>query len=238
MKTSIQRSFAPLKVVLPRPVWSTIRSVMTAVLTPLIFSRSTGHFRSSLSEKAVTRNGKPLPWYTYPCIDLLAHRNLTGRKVLEFGGGQSTLWWAERAAKVVSFEGDPEWYAHINHGMPTNVELRLISVSTRESHLGDVRRIIGEMDDQKFDVIIIDAEFREDLVDTALNFLAEDGALICDDAESYDFYAVTKGLKLSRVDFFGFAPGVVLPHCTSVYFRDRCFLFDPNHPIPDMANEI
>src|ERR1700730_8324305 len=108
MKTIIQRAFAPFKAVFPRFVWTRIRAISTALITPFVFSRSSGHFKSSLKEKAVDRHGHPLPWYTYSCIELLRHRDFAGRRILEFGSGQSTLWWASRADRVVSIEGDPE----------------------------------------------------------------------------------------------------------------------------------
>ena len=87
------------------PSWlsNPVRNVVTAVLTPITTSYRTGHFRSSLKMAAVTRQGDPLPWYTYPAIDFLKDRNYAGKTVLEFGGGQSTLWWAAHAASVVTF---------------------------------------------------------------------------------------------------------------------------------------
>lgn len=238
MKTAIQKTFAPFKIILPDFLWRSIRAFATALMTPVIFSRSSGHFKSSLLEKAVTRRGEPLPWYTYSCIDLLEHRDYKGRRVLEFGGGQSTLWWAARADSVVSIEGDPEWHAQIAKRKPQNVDLHLVSVASKEAFLADVASIVGQDPQREFDVIVIDADYREDLAAPALRLLSEDGALICDDAESYGFYEATKDLDAQRVDFFGFSPGVVLPHCTSIYYRGSCFLFDPRHPIPDLADEI
>ena len=98
-------------------------------------------------------------------------------------------------------------------------------------------RILEAEDDVKFDVIVIDGDNRPDLVATALASMANDGALICDDAESYDFHEVTKTLDIERVDFFAHSPGVVLPHCTSVFFKKKCFLFDTKYRISDVAKE-
>src|SRR5947207_2919580 len=108
--TVIQRSFAPFKTFLPGVVWKPIRALATAVLTPLWFSYKTGHCRSSFKMAAVNRRGEPLPWYTYPCIHFLEFRDFRDKTVLEFGAGQSTLWWSQRAAQVVAFEGDPAWH--------------------------------------------------------------------------------------------------------------------------------
>jgi len=242
VKTGIQRAFAPLKAALPRFVWERIRMVATAVITPLAFSLWSGHFRSSLRQRAVSRKGEALPWYTYPCIHLLEFRDFGGKRVLEFGGGQSTLWWAARAERVVTIEEDAEWYGELGKHLPGNVELHLVPSQDgrdflRGSYLAGVTALVAEAG-EAFDVVVIDGyHFRGELVGIALGCLAEDGAVICDDSEGYGIHEATRDRAVSRVDFFGHQPGVVLPHCTSIVFGDRCFLFDPRHRIPDVATE-
>ena len=41
-----------------------------------------------------------------------------------------------------------------------------------------------------------------------------------------------KDRNCRRIDFFGFAPGVSLRHCTSIVFVGDCFLLRPDIPIP------
>ena len=43
-----------------------VRKLGTALLTPFYFSLSTGHFRSSLAFRALTKSGLPIPLLTYP----------------------------------------------------------------------------------------------------------------------------------------------------------------------------
>ena len=94
-----------LRKAFPRFVSETIRSLATAILTPVHFSVRTGHFRSSLRCRAADSEGNSIPWYTYPMIDFLKHKEYTGRAVLEFGAGQSTHWWAHARRK--SFRSRP-----------------------------------------------------------------------------------------------------------------------------------
>lgn len=238
MKTAIQKAFAPFKVVLPRFIWEPVRALGTALMTPIVFSQRSGHFVSSFKQRAVSRKGKPIPWYTYPCIHLLLARDFSGKRVLEFGGGQSTSWWASRAESVVTVEGDAQWYEQLVGVMPANVNLHLVQSGERKDYLSRVTTILKSMFDPIFDVVVIDGDFREDLVDLALKVLKENGALICDDAESYGFFAATQNRGLQRVDFFGHAPGVVLPRCTSIFYKTGCFLFESKYPIPDLATEL
>jgi hypothetical protein len=231
-QTIIQRAFKPLKKYLPYGIANLVRSFFTALLAPLLFSVQTGHLRSSFQMMAVSKKGKPIPWYTFPCIDFLTHRSFKGKKVLEFGGGQSTLWWAERAEQVITFEGNKEWYEKIRGGMPANVKLYLVSEETASSCLLGIESVLGEGKHEKFDIIIIDGLHRNQLISVAKSLLAPSGVIICDDAEEYGFYEGFKESDLSRVDFWGFASGVVLPHCTSVFFRGGSDLFHSKHPIP------
>ena len=165
------------------------------------------------------------------------NRDWIGSTVLEFGGGSSTLWWAERASRVVTFEEDPSWYRHLAQQIPANVSLHLVPVTTPEPCIGAIEAEIQRLETQKFDVIVIDGLCRDTLVRWSVNRLEESGILICDNAEGYRIWEASNDLPINRVDFFGHVPGVVLPQCTSVFFRSNCYLFQPRHKIPDIAKQ-
>jgi len=181
--------------------------------------------------KAVSKNGAPIPWYTYPSIEFLEFRDYKNKKVLEFGGGQSSLWWANKAEQVVTFEGDQAWYDEINNTMPANVDLQYISMESIETNICQVRDYLASQTIKKFDVIVIDGLYRRSMIAIALEYLSNDGILICDNAEGYGFYEELKESDLMRVDFYGNAPGVVFPHCTSIYFNSGSFVFNSQYPI-------
>ena len=187
--------------------------------------------------EAVSKYGKPLPWYTYPSIDFLKYRNFDGKIILEFGGGQSTLWWAKRAKHVVTIEGDKKWYEKIRDKMPDNVHLHHASIENREINVAQVNDVLESEEYSTYDVIVIDGLYRYEMITIAIRLMAEDGIIICDNAEGYGFYEGFKETTLNRVDFFGNAPGVVLPHCTSIYFNSSSFVFSSKHPIPILATE-
>ena len=207
-----------------------MRSLFTAIGTPVRFSVRSGHFKSSFKKCAVSAKGEPIPWYTYPCIDFLRQRSYEGKTVLEFGGGQSTLWWAHRAKNIVTFEGDQDWYDKIKGSMPANVDLFLVSMDSPDRCVSEVNKILDAGNYGKFDVIIIDGLFRFQMIDIARKAMADSGAIICDDADGYGFYEGFKDSGLNRVDFFGYAPGVILPRCSSIYLRQRFISFRPTTP--------
>jgi predicted O-methyltransferase YrrM len=178
--------------------------------------------------RAVDKKGNPIPWYTYPAIDFLAQRNYQTKSVLEFGSGQSTLWWASRAKFVLSIEEDFDWFTRVRAQVPENVELQHI--------IPNISRLKQFMKfrNTKFDVIVVDGNIRREAAALSFEYLKPGGALILDNADGYGLYDEIKSRACMKIDFFGFAPGVLLRHCTSIVFVDDCFLLAPDIPIPDL----
>ncbi len=231
-ETSFHRAFAPMKALLPRSVMRPIRGLGTAVLTPFRFSLRTGHLRSSLLSKAVTAKGEALPWYTYPAIDFLAQRSFAGKHVLEFGGGQSSLWWGAHAESVLTIEEDKAWAEYVKGKVTRNVSVHHIPADAVTRSIAPVRAVIDTGPVRRFDVIVIDGHLRFELVPLAFELLAMDGVVILDNAEGYGFYDQIKDRDCRRVDFFGFSPGGSLRSCTTLVWVGDCFLLKPNIPLP------
>lgn len=90
---------------------------------------------------------------------------------------------------------------------------------------------MGELD-RKFDVIIVDGMHRAEMYKLAIPYLDETGMVICDNAEGYGFHEAWQQFPdLMRVDFYGHAPGVYRPHCTTLHFKPGCRFFDTEYPV-------
>ncbi len=224
----IQRAFAPVKRIAPPWLWSPVRRLVTAVLAPLMFTIRSGHWKSSLRAAAVSPSNAPLPWYTYSAIDFLSCRTFSTKSVLEFGSGQSTLWWAARAASVVSCEENREWLDRVRRRAPPNVTLHFTRMDSPSTCVADVVATIGDV---RYDIIVIDGLYRAELVPVALKHILPDGFIICDNAEGYGFFEAFRNSGLMRVDFVGMAPGVISEHSTSIYFGPACFAVQADLPI-------
>lgn len=220
--------------ILPSFLWRPLRAGATAAITPFRFSFATGHWHSSLSSKARTRSGEALPWYTYPAIDFLAQRSFADRHVLEFGGGQSTLWWAKRAASVTTVEEDRAWWETLRDRLPPNVALHHVPVDHVTRTVEPVRALLEAAPRKAYDVIVIDGHLRRELTALAFSYLAPGGVMVLDNAEGYGFWEELQGRNCRRVDFYGFAPGVSKRHCTSLVFVGDAFVLDPASPIVDL----
>jgi hypothetical protein len=163
-------------------------------------------------------------------------RSYQDKIVLEFGGGQSTFWWAKRAKHVVSFEGNKVWYDIIKEKMPSNVSLFYAPMEKSSMCIEAINNVLGSLPYRSFDVVIIDGLYRYDLIDVACQAVNAYGLIICDDSQGYGFYEGFQRRRYSRVDFFGNVPGVLMPHCTSIYFKTNTFIFHEEHTIPNVKN--
>ncbi|MBO0952316.1 hypothetical protein [Fibrella forsythiae] len=179
--------------------------------------------------KALDKSGNALPWYTFPCIDILVRRDFRDKHILEFGGGQSSIWWGNHAADVVSFEGNKEWFDYIKKQMPANVELHYVHDQNAAICLKDVQSILVEKGRKTFDVIIIDGLWRYELIPLCVSLLSEDGVIICDNSEGYEFRQGFDTSGMQRVDYYGYASGAIMRTCTSLFFRTNTFVFDNKH---------
>lgn len=208
-------------------IYEVLRRIGTALLTPIRFSVSSGHFRSSIARRALDPVGNCIPWYTYPAIEFLSNVDFTTQSILEFGGGNSTVWWAERAHHVVSVENNADWFKFIGGkvNQKPNVEFFLCEDPNDYANQG-----LG----RKFDVIVIDGGDRLLCARNSLSRLEEGGVVILDDSEGYWGKETEKTYPIMelfadagfmRVDFYGFAPGVIKPHSTSFFFKDRARIF-------------
>lgn len=91
------------------------------------------------------------PWWVWEATRFLDSRLAPSDRVLEVGGGNSTLWLAERCGLVASIEESTEWGGHIRR----EAERRgLKNVMLHGGPSQDVFRILFQA--HRWDVVIID----------------------------------------------------------------------------------
>lgn len=52
-------------------------------------------------------------WYTHPALEEIKKWDVSGKNILEYGGGWSSIWWAFYAKEVVTIETDWAWIEDI-----------------------------------------------------------------------------------------------------------------------------
>ena len=181
----------------------------------------------SMNEKVcVDRDGNPIPWYTYPAIEYISQFDYSAKKVFEFGTGNSSMYWAKRAKKVISIEDKPEWYEKFAAEFAApNWQMRYC-----DEKQGYEDTILA--DGEKYDVIIIDGKRRAECAANAVKALATGGMIILDDSDrvntSLEYVNAIKILRtagLLQIDFYGFCPMNNYTKATSLFFsRDFDFV--------------
>jgi len=210
------------------PVSKFARRLVAGALLPLHHARLSGQWRSAWTGAPLAADGRILAWYTRPIVALLERRNYVGKRVLEFGGGYSTAFWCQRGADVTTLEDDAVWFHKIGDLVQPHAP-RLFLV---DEPLADFPAALLA---ERFDVIVVDGLDRAHAARIASTLLAPDGAIIVDNSEGswskigadhFPILAALSAPTFQRIDFYGHGLGVFKPSCTSIFFRDRCFLFD------------
>ena len=191
----------------------------------IILSVKYGQFKSIINKSAVDRYGGPIPWYCYPAIEFLDQFDFSKKKILEFGSGNSTIWWAKKCKQIISIEHDEKYFKYINDKNIKNLKLRLFK--ERQNYINQ-----KELTDS--DVVIIDGNFRKE---TILNVIKNSNKIkknnimiIIDNSHWYlDIIKIMqKKFNYTQLDFFGFCPSVNFTNATTVFINKNKKFFNRN----------
>lgn len=175
------------------------------------YAERLGFPRSFIAQRSIDAKGRPLPWMTYPAIAYIHQLDLSACFVLEFGSGAGSLFWAERARRVVSVEHDAQWAAELESRRPPNLELRV--AGKRDAYLAAFSAL-SELPD----IVVIDGKYREECA--ALVAAAAPRLVIFDNSDRHpQACAIFADAGYQRVDFIGWGPINHYAWATSIFFR-------------------
>ena len=183
------------------------------------YLKEQGWFESYLSKTPIDKYDNPIPWLSYPSIDLLSDRLSKDLKVFEFGSGNSTLFYAQKVNKIICVEHDPVWYKYLQKKLPENAELIFC-----ETHSGELYAASVKASKEKFNLIIVDGIDRVRSIYNSIEALSEDGVLILDDSERIEYLeGVSLLLKggFKKLDCWGISAGELYKKCTSIFYRNN-----------------
>ncbi|HCC80514.1 MULTISPECIES: SAM-dependent methyltransferase [Methylophaga] len=198
----------PLKTVLakiiPRKAKKSLRNFW-------ILADKYGQRRSIKYDKCLDKKGQEIPWYTYPAYEYLNSLDFKDLDILEFGSGASSTWWAERAKSVTSIEHNKEWYEIVKQRQTNN--LKIIFAETEEKYIS-----AGNF--EKYDVVVIDGQYRHACAKNLKNIIKGEGLIILDNADRHPTTAklLRETYNLLQVDMHGFGPINDYTWTTSLFF--------------------
>jgi hypothetical protein len=191
----------------------------------LLLHRLEGYFvksgwLNSIEKKSpVDADDNPVPWLTYSFIEFISEKLKPHHTIFEYGCGNSTLYYSQKAARITAAEHDYEWYEKISKAIPSNV----ILLHAELVYDGDYCRL-AKGTGKKYDIIVVDGRDRVNCIKNSLPALKEDGVIILDDSERNEYregIAFLMKKKFKRLDFWGFSPGLFYNKCTTVFYRKR-----------------
>ncbi|WP_394951331.1 hypothetical protein [uncultured Helicobacter sp.] len=200
-------------------------------------AREYNQLQSMREWKCIDNNKQPLPWYVYPCIEYLNNLDFSKKEILEFGGGQSSLYWAKRASHITTIESDKQWFKTLQSQQAPNQDLYLKTTLNGDPHQDYAHFALSL--GKKFDCVIVDGgdingeNTRMACAKVAVEILnthAQEGAMIIlDNADWHRGCArFLREQGLIEIDFHGFGPINCYTWTTSI-FLSRNFAFKPHN---------
>lgn len=141
---------------------------------PLAFS--TGLVRISLGYHPV------IPWIAYDAIGVLKKFLTKNSRVLEFGSGMSTIWYAKFAGEVYSVEDYRPWYEKVNVIQKKHL-LNNVHYHFAENPI-DYFNFMAD-DTTGFDLIMVDGSNRSTCITNAVKLLRPGGILYLDNSDKH-----------------------------------------------------
>jgi hypothetical protein len=162
-----------------------------------------------------------LPWIPFEVISRFNSILKSSSRVLEFGSGRSTVWYARKAAHVISIEDCEPWYQRVSAILK---KLDLRNVDYRYS-TGEDYYSIDDVAPESVELLIIDGSYRDLCIERAHAKIVSGGYIYFDNSDMdmkipNGERRLAEALMLNLADqwhsqpeyFTGFAPGQFFPN--------------------------
>lgn len=168
-----------------------------------------------------------IPWISYPAIEAITARIKPGMKVLEFGGGGSTLFFANKGLDVTTIESDIDWKTNIENQVNAkglkNVKVFHRHFNVQPEHTFRKSEYMVALPGQTYDIILVDGpeiegyKARPICFEWAEKNINKGGIIIVDDAWRYPQLHKNNHAK-SYKEFEGIGPARKGITRTDIYF--------------------
>lgn len=159
-----------------------------------------------------------MPWLPYRVIDRVGAHLTPRSRVAEYGGGGSTLWFADRAGEVLTIEHDVEWFPLLENSVAGLANCRVMHKSSDDDY-GMYVAALEHFPDGYFDVIVVDGRERVRCLEAAIPKVASGGLLILDDSERDRYERAFDAVKWPHVTYRGLTPTKTVAGVTTVWQR-------------------
>jgi len=149
-------------------------------------------------------NGVCFPWFTHPMLKVIDKWDLTGKVVLEWGGGYSTIWWASRGAFVHCVETNRDWINSIREEL-VNKEISYLAqldfVECNEGEVDEIKRgeYLNARNDIRLgppDIVVVDGILRFECMQEGIKLLSKKGGILIVDNYQQDGFICPSCVEL------------------------------------------
>lgn len=127
------------------------------------------------------------PWISYDAIKVIKGLLNSKSRVLEYGSGMSTVWYARHSRSVISVEDDPYW-AEFNQRSLARCGLqngRIVAATDKSTYVSAGGS--ADAGGQRFDFIVIDGRYRDSCAERALEVIEPGGWIYLDNSDVIAF---------------------------------------------------
>jgi len=129
------------------------------------------------------------PWLAPPAIKILQAALRPDARVLEFGGGRSTVWFARQGARVTCLESEPDWAREISAGLEEHadrVEVTTLPLQSFHDHAAK-HFAPGSMDVAVVDCMEPFPGYRLECLRVARDLVRPGGLLVLDNSDRPEY---------------------------------------------------
>lgn len=140
---------------------------------------------------------RTIPWLMPKSIEFLKSflAERPGAKVLEFGSGGSTIWFAEHNVSLVSIEHDKTWFDKVSSELISRHKERDLRLLPRPYD-----SVCIDFPDAFFDLVLVDGRDRVRCVKASMPKVKPGGIIMLDNAERPEYQEIY--LLLAKWKFF------------------------------------
>ena len=143
----------------------------------------------------MTGNRSERPWLGYRGVRRLAELVRPGTRVLEFGSGMSTVWFARRGAVTTSVEASPAWHSRVAEMLASLPGHRVTQVLAAPPYSQ------GSLPPGEFDLALVDGDGRDSAMEVALTRVRPGGHVYLDNADvPQAAYRAARRMALAAAD--------------------------------------
>jgi hypothetical protein len=160
-----------------------------------------------------------LPWLPFRVIERLEKHLTNESRVFEFGGGGSTLWFADRVGEVVTVEHDDDWFRALNEAVSGRDNCQVL-YRAADDDFTEYVGAIADFADGYFDVVLVDGRNRIRCLRSAMGKVRPGGLLILDDSDRARYSeAFMIATAWPHVTYRGLTPSKAIAGVTTVWRR-------------------